>query len=157
MNTYSEIIAGEIKKYLTEEDWRFSFDKQLGWFDFRLDIRGRLKKVDFIVKTKSDFYVVYAFCPLRVDTEKLDTMAEFVCRANFGIFDGNFELDFEDGELRYKCFVDCRGITPLKDKIERSLFIPALMFDKFGAGIIEILFGNATAVEALEKCEKDLE
>lgn len=157
-DSYSEIIAGEINKYLTAGDWRFSFDDQLGWFDFSLDIRGRLKKVDFIVKTKSDFYLVYAYCPLSVDAEKIATMAELVCRANFGIFDGSFELDVRDGELRYKSFVDCRGgITPTKDRIERSIFIPAWMFDKFGNSIADIIFTNVSAAEAVERCEKMME
>ena len=29
-------------------------------------------------------------------------MAEFLTRANYGIMIGNFEMDFNDGEVRYK-------------------------------------------------------
>jgi hypothetical protein len=29
-------------------------------------------------------------------------VSHFLTRANYGLADGNFELDFEDGEVRYK-------------------------------------------------------
>ena len=37
-------------------------------------------------------------------------MAEFLTRANYGLRIGNFEMDFEDGEVRYKSSVDFEGI-----------------------------------------------
>lgn len=59
--------------------------------------------------------------------------------------------------MRFKCFVDCEGITPSKDMVQNSIHCPAAMFKRYSSGIVDIIFGNATAKEAVEKCEKATE
>lgn len=157
---YSAEIANAIKSYLKEDDWHFSFDEETGLFRFGLSLSSKIKKINYIVDVKEDQYIVYAIAPIGADEEDkkmMATMAEFVCRANYGLKNGNFELDMRDGEVRFKCFVDCEGITPSKDMVENSIHCPAAMFKRYGSGIVDIIFGNATAKEAVEKCEKATE
>lgn len=49
---YSQIIANGIKSFLKEDDWHFSFDEQRGLFEFGLSLKGKLKKINYIVKVK---------------------------------------------------------------------------------------------------------
>lgn len=158
--TYSEAIANAIKSYLKEGDWHFSFDEEAGLFKFGLSLRSKIKNIAYIIDVKEDEYIVYAISPIGADEKDKDmmaTMAEFVCRANYGLKSGNFELDMRDGEVRFKCFVDCEGISPTKDMVQNSIHCPAAMFKRYGAGIVDIIFGNATAMEAVEQCEKATE
>lgn len=158
--TYSETIANAIKSYLKEDDWHFSFDEETGLFRFGLSLSSKIKKINYIVDVEEDEYIVYAIAPIGADEEDkkmMVNMAEFVCRANYGLNMGNFELDMRDGEIRFKCFVDCDGITPTDDMVRHSIRCPAAMFKRYGSGIVDIIFGNATAKEAVEKCEKATE
>lgn len=158
--TYSKAIANTINSFLTEDDWHFSFDDQHGLFKFGLNLKGRIKKVSYIIDVKDDEYVVYAISPLGADEDDekmMATVAEFICRANYGLKNGNFELDMRDGEIRYKSFVDCEGITPTTEMIRNSIYCPASMFDRYSSGIVDIIFGNSTAKEAIAKCEKSPE
>ena len=158
--TYSKSIADAINSFLTEDDWHFSFDDQCGLFKFSLNLKGRIKKVSYIVDVKDDEYVVYAISPLGADEDDekmMAIMAEFICRANYGLKNGNFELDMRDGEIRYKSFVDCEGLTPTTEMVRNSIHCPAAMFDRYGDGIVDIIFGNSTAKEAVAKCEKSPE
>lgn len=155
--TYSKSIANAINNFLTEDDWHFSFDDQRGLFKFGLNLKGRIKKVSYIIDVKDDEYVVYAISPLGADEDDekmMSTMAEFICRANYGLKNGNFELDMRDGEIRYKSFVDCEGITPTAEMVRNSIHCPAAMFDRYGVGIVDIIFGDSTAKDAISKCEK---
>ena len=157
---YSETIANTIKSYLKEDDWHFSFDEETGLFRFGLSLSSKIKKINYIVDVKEDEYIVYAIAPIGADEEDkkmMANMAEFVCRANYGLKMGNFELDMRDGEIRFKCFVDCDGITPTDNMVRHSIHCPAAMFKRYGSGIVDIIFGNATAKEAFEKCEKATE
>lgn len=125
-----------------------------------MSLSSKIKKINYIVDVKEDEYIVYAIAPIGADEEDkkmMATMAEFVCRANYGLKNGNFELDMRDGEVRFKCFVDCEGITPSKDMAQNSIHCPAAMFKRYGSGIVDIIFGNATAKEAVERCEKATE
>lgn len=154
---YSKRIADAIKSFLTRDDWNFYFNDQRGLFQFDMGLRGQIKKVSYIVDVRAEEYIVYAISPLGVDQDNEEMMAEmanFLCRVNYGVVNGNFELDMRDGEIRYKCFVDCEGITPSAEMVRNSLQCPAAMFDWYGAGIFDILIGCATAQEALEKCWK---
>lgn len=156
---YSTDIANAIKSYLKEDDWHYSFDEEKGLFKFGLSIRGKIKNISYIVDVRDDEYIVYAISPVCADEDNkmMAAMAEFVCRANYGLKNGNFELDMRDGEVRFKCFVDCEGITPSKDMVQNSIHCPTVMFKRYGSGIVDIIFGNATAKEAVEKCEKATE
>ena len=158
--TYSIDIANAVKGFLTDDNWHFSFEEERGIFKFGLGLKGKLKKIHYIVDIKEDEYLVYAICPLGADEDDarmMANMAEFVCRANYGLKTGNFELDFDDGEIRFKVHVSCHGITPTVDMIKRSIYCPATMFDHYGSGIVDIIFNDASAKSAVDKCEKHSE
>lgn len=155
--TYSKSTANAINNFLAENDWHFSFDDQRGLFKFGLCLKGKIKKINYIIDVKEDEYIVYAISPLGADEDDekmMATMAEFVCRANYGLKNGNFELDMRDGEMRFKSFVDCDGITPTAEMVRNSIHCPAAMFDRYGTGIVDIIFSNATAKDAIAKCER---
>ena len=160
---YSQTIAQAIHNYLTEDEWYFTFDETRGLFKFGLSIKGKIKKINYLINVREDEYVVYAVSPLGADEddkEMMASMAEFICRANYGLLNGNFELDMRDmrgGEIRFKCFVDCEGLTPASEIVRNSILCPAAMFERYGNGIVDIIFGKATAQEAVEQCEKTTE
>ncbi len=154
---YSYEIVEAINNFLNEDDWHFSFDEERGLFRFNLSLKGKIQKVNYVIDVKDDSFIVYAISPLGAnhdDPENLTAMAEFVCRANYGLRNGNFELDMRDGEVRYKCFVDCDGIIPDSAVIRNSIYMPAAMFDRYGEGIVSVIFGMATAEDAVRKCEE---
>ena len=51
----------------------------------------------------------YARAPTNAVEDKRQAVAEFMTRANYGMVIGNFELDFEDGEIRFKTQLDVDG------------------------------------------------
>lgn len=115
-----------------------------------------LKHVEYYVRVRKEDYIVHVTAPINADhtdQEVITQMAEFICRANFGIINGNFELDLTDGEIRYKCFVNYDGCSPSSEVIKDSIYVPASMYDRYASGLIGVLFGQLTAQEAIAKCE----
>ncbi len=156
--SYSMEIAAAINNYLEENHWNFDFDEKKGVFYFNLSIRSKIKSIRYIISVDDDNYSAFAVCPIGADQddpEMMERMAEFICRANFGLKFGNFEFDFRDGEIRYKANVLCNDIIPNEDIIRYSIFCPSRMFERYGNGIVDIIFGGASAKDAVEKCEKD--
>ena len=153
---YSEEIVGVIRDFLVSDDWKFDFDEEHGIFRFGVGIESKLKHLRYLIPVREDSYVVYAISPLDTDCDDknvMKEMADFICRANYGLRNGNFELDMTDGEIRYKVFVDCDGIIPSEEIVKGSIIIPSLMFDRYAAGILDIMFKEATAEDAIAKCE----
>ena len=153
---YNPEIVGQIGTFLDDNDWKYSFDDKNGLFRFSVNTRGNIKNVQMAVDINEDCYNVYAISPLSADRdvpEQMGEMAEFVCRANYGLRAGNFELDFNDGELRFKYFVNCDGITPSQEIIRDSIHCPAAMFSRYGGGVLQILFSGMSAADAVAQCE----
>lgn len=66
---------------------------------------------------------------------------------------GCFELDFEDGEIRFRTFVDCDGQLPAESVIRNSVYTAVTMMRRYGDGIAAVLFGAQTPVIAVAACE----
>lgn len=151
---YSQQIADAIKNFLVGDDWKFDFNEEKGVFKFSCDIKSKLKNVDYFIRVGDDFYVTYTICNLNADDCKAE-MAEFITRANYGLNNGNFEMDFDDGEIRYKSYVDCEESIPSNEIIKSSIYIPALMFQRYGDGIVSVMFRVKTPEQAVEECEAE--
>lgn len=153
---YNKEIATAINNFLKEDDWHFSFDEQKGSFRFGLSLKGKLRNVKYSVHIREDDYSVYVTSPLSADADDNDMitrMSEFICRANYGLIRGNFELDVRDGEIQFKFYVPCNDSVPSDKTIGESIYIPMQMFKKYGDGIVSIIFTDTTAEEAIMKCE----
>lgn len=154
-STYSKAIMEVINEFLTNDNWDYSFDEKKGLFKFSLDINNKIKMINYIIEINDNSYVVYAIAPIGVNEEDKDMiseMVEFVCRANYGLKNGNFEFSMDDGTIFFKCFVDCSGITPTNEIIKNSIYCPAAIFDHFGDGIIGIILEGMSGKKALESC-----
>lgn len=154
---YSDELANAVDQFLTDDDWNYSFDSDKGVFDFNLNVKSRLRKIRYLIDIKKDEIIVYGICPIGADPEdkaEMAEMAEFICRANYGLRNGNFEFDFRDGEIRFKSFIDCDCVIPSAEVIKDSIYCTAAMFRRYGDGIASILFASSSAKEAIEQCEK---
>lgn len=155
---FSLELANEIKEFLEEDDWNFSFEEDRGLFRFGLGLRTKLKKIDYVIDVKENDYFVYAICPLSADEndpKQMKEMAEFMCRANYSLTNGNFEFDFNDGEIRFKSYVNCKDCMPSQAIIRDSIYFPAQIYHTYSPGLLQILFNDMPAVKAIKLCEKN--
>ena len=154
--TYSQELVSAIRRFLIDDDWKFEFDDENGIFRFGVNIDGKMKHVNYFVPVRDDSYTVYAISPVSADSDDLQCMnaiTEFICRANYGLRNGNFEIDMRDGEIRYKVHVDCSGGVPAKSVIENSVYVPSLALERYAPGILDVIFAGKGAAESVEKCE----
>ena len=80
-------------------------------------------------------------------------MAEFITRANYGLISGNFEMDFGDGEVRYKTCVDIEGDRFTPAVIKNAVLTNVSAMDQYLPGLISVMYGGASPAQAIEKLE----
>jgi Family of unknown function (DUF1790). len=159
MRDYSRDIVKAIKNYLEDQEWDYCFDEQNASFKFELLIKGQIKKLSYKIMVFEEGYVVYTLSSLGVPPKgsiKMRRMENFICRVNYKMLRGNLELDQEEGNIWYKFFVDCEGgIIPTYEIVRNSIIHPIKVFQKYGFGIAEMIFGNASIEETASNCEGD--
>lgn len=105
------------------------------------------------VREEQAQFLFFSICPVNAPVERRLAVAEFVARANHGLYIGNFELDMADGEIRYKTSIDVSG-----DRLSPALVAPlvyanVLMMDRYLPGIMSVIYGDASPAEAVAKVE----
>jgi len=97
--------------------------------------------------------IFYSVCPLNATKSKLQAIAEFIIKANYGMIIGNFELDFNDGEIRYKTSIDVEGEKLTSVLIKQLVFTNVAMMDKYLPAIRSIIEDNLSPDEAIALVE----
>ena len=95
----------------------------------------------------------YVMCPVKVAEDRRSAMAEFIARANYGMRIGNFELDFSDGEVRYKSSFDFEDVVLQPEMIRNAIYPAVQTMDRYLPGLMGVIYGNKTPSEAIAEIE----
>ena len=141
--------------YFQQQEWEFvkSFKDSTIQFVFS----GENGQWNCLIRTRetASQFVFYSICPLKVPEEKRLLIAEFITRANYGTIIGNFELDFDDGEIRYKTSIDVEGDRLSIANIESLIYPNLNTMDRYLPGIKAIIErSDISAIEAIEIVER---
>ena len=101
----TEQIIDVVRDYLDDEGLKYDFNAERNVIRLGFNLKCRLKEVELFVKIKEDYYLVQAEVPLNGDPKDLGELLKYLAMANFGLIVGNFEIDVEDGQVRYKTYV----------------------------------------------------
>lgn len=96
----------------------------------------------------------YAVIPVNVPEEKRPAMAEFITRANYGAVLGNFEMDYNDGEVRFKTSADVEGIEMTEVFVRNLVYTNMIMADRYFPGFMKVLFSDISPQLAVAEIEE---
>jgi hypothetical protein len=90
--------------------------------------------------------------PALVPDELRAAVGEFCHRANFGLAIGNFELDVDGGEVRFRTSIDAEGTEPTPELVRNAVVANVLTMDRYVPGLLAVLDGTdpADAIEDVE-------
>lgn len=141
-------------QFFADEEWPFS--QVEGQSALTMGFQGdRGRWICFAqVREEQQQFAFYSLCPVRVPEFKLLDMAEFIARANYGLIIGNFEMDFNDGEVRYKTSVDVEGAELVPALMRGCVYANVLMMDQYLPGILALVYSDLTPAQALARVER---
>lgn len=97
--------------------------------------------------------VFYSVAPRPAPASTRATVAELLHRLNFGIIIGNFELDCDDGEIRFKTSLDAEG-EPLSDaQLEKLTTYNVGSMGRYLEIIDAVIEGSLTPLEAVVQAD----
>lgn len=134
-----------IEKIFADLDWEYTYDPKKSVIKTGINMGNALGNLDIYILLRKTYYSVRVCLNNNVEEKYLQQVSEYIHRVNFGLNNGNFELDFEDGEIRYKTFVSFDNIELSKDIIEDSILLPLAMFKKYGTNLLLLMLQEADA------------
>ncbi len=140
--------------YLELLEWRFIVEEEQEMI--RLGISVKNAKLDCIlhVLPKQDFILFFSLFPIPIPEEKRLQISEYITRANYGLNAGNLELDFKDGEVRYRTYCNTDNNSLNEEIIKHLIHVNIQTMDRYAAGIMKVLYGNQTPLQAIEEVEE---
>jgi hypothetical protein len=106
------------------------------------------------VRVEEEILLCYAVAPVRVEEALRPAVAEFVTRANYGLWIGNFEMDWSDGEVRYKSSLDFEGVALTPELIRNAISPAVQMMVCYLPGLLSVIGGRSPA-ETLAQVDAD--
>ena len=142
-----------LSEFLQEDGWhpQQMDDKTI----FRVYFSGEHGDVRCYAQIRVDLeqFLFYVIAPIKAPEPVLPAVVEFVTRANFGLRIGCFEIDHEDGEVRYKSSLDFENETLTPGLIRNAVYPAVHTMDFYLPGLLAVMYGNKTPVEAIKAIE----
>ena len=137
--------------FFTEDKWQFERhpDRPV----LRLPFAGNNGRWQCFLQERNNQVLFYSVAPVSCPEENRAAISEFITRANYGMSIGNFELDFSDGEIRYKTSLDVDEGDLANNLIKPVVYINCLMMDKYLPGLMKVIYGHADPKAAVDEIE----
>ena len=150
-----EEIVDAVRDWLDGDDWHYEYNAEKHLIKMGINLKSKIKSSRIFVDIKQDCYAVYLYAPISGDKNNMGELIKYITMANYGLLNGNFEVDTDDGEIRYKTFVNCDGLQSLSPEvIQDSIYLGCLMMDRYGDGIAALALGFSDAETEIKKAEK---
>ncbi len=146
-------ILDAIEHFLQEDDWPYNLIE--GRTVYKTGFEGKNGQFTCYAqeRTEQEQFVFYSIFPVRAPDNKLTEVAEFITRANYGMIIGDFELDYADGEIRYKTSVDIEDVDLAEPLMRHLIYANVLTMDKYFPGLMRVLYAGIDPITAIEEVE----
>ena len=146
-----------LEKFYKKDDWHYTFNEERNTFDGGIVISDAIGSARFHVGVADNFVNCSIVLSQHVTGKRRAKVAELICRLNYVLLYGNFDLDFNDGEIRF-----CYPMTSEElesdpmEKADRLMGLPAAMLARYGDAILKVILGVQTPQEAFDAAEHDV-
>ncbi|HRL11523.1 MAG TPA: YbjN domain-containing protein [Aggregatilineales bacterium] len=101
-------------------------------------------------------FVLYSISPINAPEHRRHAVAEFITRANFGLTIGSFEMDYADGEIRFKTAIDVEGAQLVPALIRQMTQASVFAMETYLPGILSVIYGGVEPADAIMQLESTL-
>lgn len=106
-------------------------------------------------------FAFYSMLPVSPSGARIGDVVEYVTRANSGLVTGNFEVDVDSGEVRYKTAIDVSDVpeAALADGAVVRALVADLAYtnvataDRYLPGLLQVVAGSSTPAGAIAAIE----
>ena len=131
--------------FFDQEDWHYSVDEGKE-NSITLTTRFVGESLEWncfgnILETQSQF-AFYSVLPVLVPPAKHLSVAKLITQINYSLIIGNFELNFEEGQVLFKTSVDAEGSHIDTALVKRMVYTNVLMMNQYSSDIMKEIYAD---------------
>ena len=143
-------IMETVLRVINARNWRHLVYGENTMVELSMGCRNSSIRLVANAREKEQQVIVYAITGTKVPPARRAAAAEFVARANHNFFVGGFDLDYDEGVVRFRCGIDVEGGV-LTDKMVETLFdMTSFAADTHHERLMQVIYGGVEPKVALE-------
>ncbi|MEG0564600.1 MAG: YbjN domain-containing protein [Anaerovorax sp.] len=133
-------IAETVREIAQEANWNIQEVRGL----FKIDANSENGSWQTFCKIfeEEERFCYYSLFPASVPKEKIPYLAEVLTRINYGLKIGNFEMDYDTGELHFKTYVDFYGEEDLRKAVGQCIYANLVSLDRYFTKLMQAIHGG---------------
>ena len=144
------MIFNAVVDFLTDDGWKYTIlEEDQDLLALTLSFKGRSGSWQCfaIVDEEKHWLRFYSILPVHVPEDKRSDIIDFMTRANYGLMLGNYEMDLNDGEVRFKTSIDAEGGELTKPMIDNLLRSNLISMDRYFPGLMAVLYSDRSPAD----------
>ena len=151
-------VREAVENYFKAEGAKYKPFDERGVAHATYGVDVKFGHVEVFFHAYHDMLILHLIVPLKAGEDERVKVGEFLHRANYGLKLGNFDFDFNDGEVSYRVVLYC-GMNdfepPRHEQIDAALSIGLMMIDKYGDDLVKVMFGLAEPLDAIAAVDNE--
>lgn len=145
-------LAEHFSAYLDRGEIKYEQDDERDLFRMLFD--GKHGDIRVLIVVEDDMIQAFTHPPNKVADQFRDVMTQAITRANYGLKLGKFEMDLDDGELRYQAALPlAENDFPADEVLDHILYVGGAMVDRYLPAFLAIIYGNEDVKLAIDAVE----
>lgn len=150
------LLVNTVKEFLEDNHFHYKYKPEKNLFKMTNGLPGAFAHCVSNIICTDDAIISIAVVPLKASEKKRAKVAELICRTNYSMKFGHFDLDFSDGEIRF-CFTHCcEDHIPGKEEISSVCMVPSMMVARHSERFAQVMFTDKPAQEICSENEDDI-
>ena len=137
------ILWETVVAFFREGGWPLAFEA--GETILHTRFQGENGEWDCHAQVREEFgqFVFYSIAPTEAPATRRVAVAEYLHRANFGLAFGNFEFDYDGGQVRFRTAVDVDNGPLTENLIRQVVYANLTLMDRYLPGLLAVSAGVA--------------
>lgn len=138
-------------EHLDQHEVRYLSDSDHG--SICADFQGEVGNYRVVAVVEDKLFQVFGMSPVRVPEGSRAAIAETITRANFGLKIGKFELDVDQGLLRFQIAQLLTSDDLEGEVIQRLIGMTISLLDRYLPAVLSVIYANELPKDAIRVVE----
>ena len=139
-----------IKDFLKAQEWQFTQVEGKNVLLFGIGGKnGNFQCIADLIDEDNKL-IFFSVCGANTPESKRQDMLQLLNDLNYKLFFGNFEMDLQDGEVRFRTSISFKHFELNQGFIEELIMSNIVTMDKSLPSIVGLMFGEISVQKALE-------